>query len=545
MIEDQLGKVVIRPGVGLYALFPSLRYTPWVALGEMVDNSIQSYLEHKDELTALHGPTYKLRVEVNFVGGENPTIQIIDNAAGIFSKDIARAFTPAMPPSNKGGISQYGIGMKSSACWYSNFFTVRSRALGEPLIRTVTFDIPKIIRDEIYELDIESEEATNPKVHGTRILMRDLHQPIPMAGAAARVKSYLKSMYRDFLRTGELILIINGEVQEIIANNWLVAPYWPTDRGPMDDKKVEWYKEFEVELNESHFASVPGEVPPRIKGWVGILETGKTKQAGLSLLWRRKVVQGGGNLAESQDDLYRPFQIFGAQNSFERQRIIGELDVSDLKVTSFKDSIVWKEGQEEEALKKIKTALNAEPHPLLKMARNYRSTQSSRESRDQMIDVVNDVAESALQALLSPSVPTEFKSDFELVNRIEVPEPPRTTNTNSYQKVLKLIPNFKSDIILEIKDHGEDQSWLRVNENEDSRNWTVTVNRDHPFMQSFTQADPDSLEPVLRLALAIAMAEIQGLGSGFESAGFLRLAINDLLRNFLSSRSDVELSVEE
>ena len=545
MSENQIEKVVIRPGVGLYALFPSLRYSPWVALGEMVDNSIQSYLEHKEELIALHGPAYKLRVEINFVGGENPTIQIIDNAAGIYTRDIGRAFTPAMPPANKGGISQYGIGMKSSACWYANFFTVRSRALGEPLIRTVTFDIPKIIREEIYELDIESEVATNPKIHGTRILLRDLHQPIPMAGAAARVKSYLKSMYRDFLRAGELILIINGEVQEVFANNWLMAPYWPNDRGPVNDKLVEWFKEFEVELNESHVESIPGEPIPRIKGWVGILETGKTKQAGLSLLWRRKVVQGGGNLAESQDDLYRPLQIFGAQNSFERQRVIGELDVSDMKVTSFKDSIVWKEGQEEEALRKIKAFLNAEPHPLLKMARNYRSTQNSRESRDQVIDIVNDVADSAIRAFLNPEVASEGESEFELVNTIESPEPPRTNKTNSYQKVLKLIPNFKSDIILEIKDHGEDQSWLRVNENEDDRNWTVTINRDHPFMQSFTQADPDSLEPVLRLALAIGMAEIQGLGSGFESAGFLRLAINDLLRNFLSSRTDVELSMGE
>ena len=96
--------VDIRPGVGLYALFPSLRYTPWVALGEMVDNSIQSYLEHKEELLALHGPDYKLRVDINFSGGENPTIQLLDNAAGIFTKDIARAFTPAMPPTDKTGI---------------------------------------------------------------------------------------------------------------------------------------------------------------------------------------------------------------------------------------------------------------------------------------------------------------------------------------------------------------------------------------------------------------------------------------------------------
>ena len=83
MSGSEKDTVPIRPGIGLYALFPSLRYTPWVALGEMVDNSIQSYQEHKDELIALNGPTYKLRIEINFSGGENPTIQIIDNAAGI------------------------------------------------------------------------------------------------------------------------------------------------------------------------------------------------------------------------------------------------------------------------------------------------------------------------------------------------------------------------------------------------------------------------------------------------------------------------------
>ena len=65
-------QVEIRPGIGLYALFPSLRYSPWVALGEMVDNSIQSYLEHKEELLTLHGPDYKLRVDINFSGGDNP-----------------------------------------------------------------------------------------------------------------------------------------------------------------------------------------------------------------------------------------------------------------------------------------------------------------------------------------------------------------------------------------------------------------------------------------------------------------------------------------
>ena len=539
--------VPIRPGIGLYALFPSLRYTPWVALGEMVDNSIQSYQEHREELIALNGPTYKLRIEINFSGGENPTIQIIDNAAGIYTKDIQRAFTPAMPRENQQGIGQYGIGMKSSACWYAKYFTVRTRALGEPFSRTVTFDIPKIISDELYELDIEKEDVTNPKAHGTRILMRNLNQPIPMAGAASRVRSYLRSMYRDFLRTGELILMINGEVQEVTTTNWLKQPYWPTDRGPTDDKVVEWIKDFEIELNESHVPDPdkPNDKPPKVRGWVGILDKGATKKAGLALVWRRKVVQGGGNLAESPDDLYRPGIIFGGSNSFERQRVLGELDVSELKVTSFKDAVVWKQGQEEELLKKIKVELNSGSNPLLKMAKNFRAVENSKDTNAKIEETVDEVVESAIRALIDTNSEDGIGIDFELNTKDEMPEPDRTNKTSVYQKVLTLIPQFKSNIVLELKSQGDDLSWLRVKQSSDQKKWTVTVNRDHPFMQSFTVADPDSLDPVLRIALAIAIAEIQGLSSGYESAGFMRLAINDLLRIYLSSREDVDSIIED
>ena len=543
--ENQPERVAIRPGIGLYALFPSLRYSPWVALGEMVDNSIQSYLEHKEELIALNGPEYRLRIEIYFSGGEKPTIQLIDNAAGIYTKDIDRAFTPAMPPTNKTGISQYGIGMKSSACWYANYFTVKTRALGEPFIRTVIFDIPKIIKDEIYELDIEKEEATNPKVHGTRIILRDLNQPIPTAGAASRLRSYLRSMYRDFLRTGELVLLINGEVQEAPKTNWLNAPYWPSDMGPVDEKSYEWVKDFEIELNESHNPINPTDPAPKIRGSIGILDKGDTKRAGLALLWRRKVVQGAGNLADSPDDLYRPAKLFGGANSFERQRVVGELDVSELKVTSFKDAVVWREGQEEEALRKIRDALNSDPNPLLKMAKNFRASDNSKAGKAKLQGSLSDVVEAATKALIGGNASDALGDSFEILSTDETPEPPRSSDTAVLQRIIRLIPQFNSDIILEVKDQIADTSWLRVRQDADSQTWVITINREHPFMKSFTVADSDSLEPVLRIALAIGIAEIQGLNSGFETACFLRLSINELLRNYLSSRSDVDMTFEE
>jgi len=536
--------VDIRPGVGLYALFPSLRYTPWVALGEMVDNSIQSYIQHKEELIALNGPDYKLRVDINFSGGENPTIQLVDNAAGIYTKDIGRAFTPATPPTDRTGISQYGIGMKSSACWYSKYFTVRSRALGEPIVRNIIFDIPKIIDQEIFNLDIQKEPTSNPKAHGTRIIMSKLNQPVPTAGAASRLRGYLRSMYRDFLRTGELVLTINGEVQEPLTNKWLKAPNWPNGKGPVDSKIHEWVKEFEIELNESHNPVNPDTPAPKIRGTIGILDEGSTKRAGLALLWRRKVVQGAGGLADSPDDLYRPGLIFGGANSFERQRIIGELDVSELKVTSFKDAVNWDEGQEEEALRKIKIALNAGEMPVIKMARNYRVTENSKATQAKVKSTLEDVVEAATRGFIDGSAVELLGDDFEIPFKDEAPEPPRDEKTQVVQRNIRLIPQFKSDIMLEVKDQGDDPAWLRVTTSENSK-WIITVNRQHPFMESFTVADPDSLEPVLRLALAIGIAEIQGMSSGFESAGFLRIQINELLRNYLSNRSDVDIILDE
>jgi hypothetical protein len=197
-------------------------------------------------------------------------------------------------------------------------------------------------------------------------------------------------------------------------------------------------------------------------------------------------------------------------------------------------------------LKKIKEALNTEPNPLLKMAKNYRASDNSKAGKAKLQGSLSYVVDSATKALIENNASEQLGDSFEITKTTEVPEPPRTDETNVVQKVIKLIPQFNSDIILEVKDQIADTSWLRVRQIPDLDKWVITINREHPFMKSFTVADPDSLDPVLRIALAIGIAEIQGLSSGFDTAGFLRLSINDLLRNYLSSRSDViEMTDEE
>ena len=89
-------KVSIRPEVGMYSLFPHMNYKPWFALGEMVDNSIGSYVANREKLRALHGNNFKLKIDITFSqAGKDARILVEDNAAGISEKDSERAFTPA------------------------------------------------------------------------------------------------------------------------------------------------------------------------------------------------------------------------------------------------------------------------------------------------------------------------------------------------------------------------------------------------------------------------------------------------------------------
>src|SRR6185312_10228228 len=94
-----LEKVSIRPGVSILSVLRHLNYKPWFAMAEFVDNSVQSYLKHKEALEHLEGPDFQLRVSVLVEPGEDGRIIIRDNAAGIASKEYARAFRPAeIPP---------------------------------------------------------------------------------------------------------------------------------------------------------------------------------------------------------------------------------------------------------------------------------------------------------------------------------------------------------------------------------------------------------------------------------------------------------------
>jgi hypothetical protein len=544
--QEPIEKVKIKLETGMLALFPHLTLTPWYALGEFVDNSIQSYQDNKKRLIALHGPGYKLRIDIAFeqaADASKSRILVEDNAAGIDSKAALRAFTPGAPPEDKTGISQFGIGMKSSAMWYSNYFTISSAALDETVRRTVFFDMKMILADQLDFLDVESK-SKKPDDHGTRIIMMNLHQGLPVGQTLGKIRAHLQSIYREFIRAGEVIMTVGGEVLEYKGPDFLQAPFWPTPNKPLEgDEPREWIKRVTVELSESWKANESPrkpKVPPVVTGWVGVLKKGATKSSGISLLWKNKVIVGAGNMAEG--DAYRPQKIFGASTTHAFQRIFGELDLSQLPTTAFKDGFVWVEGQQEELERKLFDALETSEMPLVTMAKNYRhtergkpiSTAVKKAIKDTAIDIASDFTD----------LIKDGKNPLNIVPDIETEEPVGGDGAPRESESLKLPDSVGADMRFEVKDQPGDNSWLRVSHSVVDSMWTITLNRAHPFMDSFVHLPGADLNPVLRIAASLGIAEIRATNAGVEKPSFTRSAVNDLLRGEFARRKYEETGEE-
>src|SRR5687767_11048353 len=112
--------ISIRPGVKVLSVLKHLNYKPWFALAEFVDNSLQSYIANRSALRKVEGRDFQLRVAIKIDGEDGGSITIRDNAAGIAAKDYARAFRTAEIPDNVDGLSEFGMGMKSAACWFAS-----------------------------------------------------------------------------------------------------------------------------------------------------------------------------------------------------------------------------------------------------------------------------------------------------------------------------------------------------------------------------------------------------------------------------------------
>jgi tetrahydromethanopterin S-methyltransferase subunit B len=510
-------KVNIRPNVSMLSVLRFLEYETWFALAEFVDNAIASYQTNEKLLQKLHGENFQLEVKIEINDTEN-RIVIRDNAGGIEAENYARAFRAAEIPADTSGLSEFGMGMKSASCWFSDYWTVRTTAIGEETEKSISFDMDKIFEDKIEELEFQSKPVSENH-HYTIIELTNVNK-MPRRKGIGKVKSHLTSIYREFIRNGTLKLFINNDEQKFKEPLILTETFQQKPYQPIGDP-IYWKKEIDFDLDENL----------KVRGFVAIREKASTNEAGFALFRRGRVIEG------SFDDGFRPDFIFGAPNSYRYQRVFGELHLIGFDVSFTKKGIQWDENLDV-FLRLLKDDINNSEFPLLQQAENYRARAKDKDYKESGTKALENTAKD-----FQNKAPQAIQETFEKEETLEEPEKELIKTDKTIQKKFKV--NFnKTDwnIFIELSYDPSLKDMIEVgkhlipinSKSNNERNIGIRLSLTHPFMVQFVGTDNVKIEPILRMAAAFGLAEIIAKESGAKTQGEIRRNFNELITKISS-----------
>lgn len=346
-------KINIQPESAAYSTFAYLPYKPTYALAEFVDNAVQSFQNNKSELEAIHGSEFKLRIRISFEN-DTQTIEIKDNAAGINTGDYPKAFKIAAAPKDKSGLHEFGMGMKTAACWFSNNWSVRTKALGERYEREFRMDVREVATRNITSLPVR-ELPCNENDHYTVIRLENTGDRFPQTKTRKKIKDHLASIYRMQIRSGEYEIYF-GDDEAPLAFEEPRLMFLPPVTAP-NSPKITWRKDINFRIDETHSVS----------GFAGIYEKGGVSKGGFALIRRGRIIMGG-----DPDLPYAPEEIFGKANDRRRQIVFGELHLEGFEVSHTKDVLAWGSELQQTFVHKLREHLKAAPMDILHQAKEAR-----------------------------------------------------------------------------------------------------------------------------------------------------------------------------
>ena len=507
--------VNIRPGVSILSVLPHLNYKPWFALAEFVDNSVQSFLQYRREIERVDGSGTALRVNIEYEPSEG-RISVRDSAAGIHEADYARAFRPAALPPDRSGLSEYGMGMKSAACWFSHRWSVRTKALDERLEKSIHFDIDRIVHDDTEELGVGTR-VEDPTRHYTEIVLTDLYNPL-RGRTLGKVKDHLASIYRIFLRNGSLVLTFDGDSLSYSDPRVLVAPYYKDPAEP----PIVWHKDIDIDLG----------LGMRAFGFAALRETASTSSAGFALFRRNRLIVG------SADEAYRPAAIFGAPNSYIYQRLFGELHLNGFDVSHTKDGFKWQE-HEDIFLELLKDELNKPPLRLLRQAEEYRARLKPKDLKASAETATERTAQT-----IERELPRVYSRQLAEPPDSSIPPEALPVAVGASRREIQV--EFRGElwrITIELAADPSVGDWIELCDQvvsgdaisgRDVRKVGMRLSLTHPFMERFAGADAARIEPLLRIGAGLLLAEVAARSAGVARAGTIRRNLNELMRDALS-----------
>jgi hypothetical protein len=157
-------KVDMRPSLGeTLDNYERLSYKVDTAISEFVDNSTSNYYLYKGLLETKES-NYKLIINIDY-NELKSELTITDNALGMNEDEFFSALIIAKKPIKTSGRSEFGMGLKTAASWFTKNWIVESKRIDENIEYSTEIDVDYIKRNNINEIPSYTKNDRTKKLN--------------------------------------------------------------------------------------------------------------------------------------------------------------------------------------------------------------------------------------------------------------------------------------------------------------------------------------------------------------------------------------------
>ncbi len=310
------------PSLQLYEVLTRHPFTEAAALAEFIDNSLQSYTEQKT-LRGKHKEPLIISVDIY---SQDKTIVIKDNAKGINRVQLDAAIKYANKRNldeSSNSLGTYGIGMKTAAIWFSKTWSLETTCRGSNQCFSLNFDVDEIVNNTNGQVEVKSR-TIHKDLHFTEITINNTEKNCSEEYFKSNVVPILEQTY---FKHKDLELSINHDGTKVESdpdknftepNETLVSPEFDSKKKLKSNSiSRSWERKVELTFKDT-----------TVRGFFRVMKPGSTKQPGLRLYRRNRLILG------NSIDKNQPGNIY--KNNLVKNRLYGELHLDGLAINSQK-----------------------------------------------------------------------------------------------------------------------------------------------------------------------------------------------------------------
>jgi len=439
----------------------------------------QNFFEHKTEIQKASRKKPRLTIDIDY-DPQADSLTVADDANGMNMDELRRAVQLNRPPPNRSGRSEFGMGLKMAACWLGSRWSVTTKRLGSTEEYEVLVDVGDLQKYHPDSVDVLLRSNQDANQHYTRIEVTGMYRRF-RGQAITRIKEHLSSIYRRDIASGEVLLRWNGE-----PLTWEPDPVFEETKP--NGKKQIWKKSVSFKVRK--FA---------VKGNVWLRIPGQARRAGMHLFRRGRLVIGG------PGEGYKPEEIFVYPQSFQSQRLVGELDLDNWPVTQTKDSFDWAGELEHEFILKLNEAVA----DYVDKAVNTKSDEATKPTKadaqlagDATKDVLSDPAvDTAMMIVESGPPPLPVPDEEEIAALAEAVD-----DAGEPTRVAVGSEGLPELDVWFLEDRPETEIYAQFACPDDDV-LQLAVNLNHPFVVNNLQRDPQKLQLWAQMLYVDALLE--------------------------------------